>query len=137
MYSVYCTNTLFLQYVQYRNFLFTVYSVQTLSVLQHVVHFKSVPLCIILNNSYQHYIMHYSLCTAPCILGIAYSAISTMHCAPARLQKDGNLGVLLPDLEIVKKFTQARFYRVKFYPKERKLQQMPNCDKTAKNRDRQ
>ena len=37
------------------------------------------------------------------------------------------------DLDFVKKFTQARFFRWKFYPKERKLRQMPNCDKTAKN----
>ena len=38
-----------------------------------------------------------------------------------------------PDMEFVKKFTQARFFRWKFYPKERKLWQMPNRDKIVQN----
>ena len=40
--------------------------------------------------------------------------------------------LLGPDLEFVKKLTHARFLRIKFYLKERKLRQMANCEKNSK-----
>ena len=39
--------------------------------------------------------------------------------------------VLTTDKEFVKKFTQAKFLKTKFYPKVRKSQWAQGCDKTA------
>ena len=40
-------------------------------------------------------------------------------------------GTRRADMEFVKKFTQARFLKTKFYPKVRKSQRMQDRDKTG------
>ena len=55
----------------------------------------------------------------------------TLHTTHNKLRTTHYTLHTTPDMEFVKKFTQARFLKTKFYPKVRKSQWTQDRDKTA------